>query len=983
MGNGLSFQNLKDNRDEILKAEIGSLLFNLGKTHAGFSHWKQYFSNARQKFSSYKKYYKEDYFKKELDNIDNKLSDFIFTRKVKLSNNTLLDWKEFFFGDVSNSPFVKKVFFRGCENINSGIDKGSPKENSQLSTLWISNAFGAFKYNPKIEDFDKSREKFLKDFHKFLDGHKYYTDPKWDTIRGFVFENIKPWYSCLLSDSRFPINDVTLWDQAYMTASMFKAVFAQIFLDPSKFEVYQNNPSSIKWSILGIQYDKLSLAEKGLKPGSIKWYRDKCEEVDNRIKELIEINYAIGNEVYRDETGIYFIVGEDLIGEKDVKFYKLHDNLDGIKKEIQEIFSNTFKGETYPAIFLTEPSRGLMNLGYLIENAKENFLKVEIPENFNTYIKHDSNPDGICQICGIRMAHKGNKENLICDVCQNRLKGRLNKWVSNSSGETIWTSELQDKSGRIALITLKFELNEWINGNMVNSLIVQNFDLNTKKYIDYLNSVIDGLLNNKKLKKTLLKDYSVNIPNIDMRDLVEKWFLERSIGTRWEKFICSRLEDELKKGKIDFKNRKILWQNLTDSDIEFLAELILQFLLRKNPSPARLRRVWETTREFFVELEDKINSLIGIEERMYERFVWDKNELNGEYEDGDILFWAYDGKVYLISSMNKVGNKKEFKLKKYREGENDTLILKKEEAQKQTYKPYFTILPPTPISWQFIIPAENVPKLIGDIQKKYYEDFKWVYGKLPLHIGVVVQDYKKPLYIGVKALRRIRRDSQEWENLRIKIDKKDFKVRQDKAIGAKTQVEKDDDPEVFYSLFEKLSGKGKYEFYLYPKKRQKQWIDTVKDSADDDKFYFYSNTFDFEFLDVNTRRNDIYYEQGKRVKGSKRRRPYDIEKWEYFRRFKEYFGNRGTTSNLQNLVYLIYSKLEDWKEDLESLKKFMISSFINILNLNTEEKRDEFCKILGLENFEEFKKLSEKEFEEVLIFFLDMFEFWHKCLKEV
>ena len=26
--------------------------------------------------------------------------------------------------------------------------------------------------------------------------------------------------------------------------------------------------------------------------------------------------------------------------------------------------------------------------------------------------------------------------------------------------------------------------------------------------------------------------------------------------------------------------------------------------------------------------------------------------------------------------------------------------------------------------------------------------------KLPLHIGVVIQDYKKPLYLGIKALRK-------------------------------------------------------------------------------------------------------------------------------------------------------------------------------------------------------------------------------------
>ncbi|WP_207876633.1 hypothetical protein, partial [Clostridium sp. HV4-5-A1G] len=35
----LNLQNLKENSKEILKSEIGALLFNLGKTHIGF--WEE------------------------------------------------------------------------------------------------------------------------------------------------------------------------------------------------------------------------------------------------------------------------------------------------------------------------------------------------------------------------------------------------------------------------------------------------------------------------------------------------------------------------------------------------------------------------------------------------------------------------------------------------------------------------------------------------------------------------------------------------------------------------------------------------------------------------------------------------------------------------------------------------------------------------------------------------------------------------------
>ena len=62
----LDLQNLKNNRDEILKAEIGSLLFNLGKTHIGIGNWKDYFEDIEQEFEKYKEYYQNNYFENEL-----------------------------------------------------------------------------------------------------------------------------------------------------------------------------------------------------------------------------------------------------------------------------------------------------------------------------------------------------------------------------------------------------------------------------------------------------------------------------------------------------------------------------------------------------------------------------------------------------------------------------------------------------------------------------------------------------------------------------------------------------------------------------------------------------------------------------------------------------------------------------------------------------------------------------------------------------
>jgi len=110
-------------------------------------------------FSRYRKYYQscqdigKSPFEYELE--QSNLKGFVFSQKVKfpftIVNNNIkeLEWSEFFKGDAieknsNGNEFITKIFFRGCENINSGIDKGSPKE--QLKDIfWLSNAFGAFK----------------------------------------------------------------------------------------------------------------------------------------------------------------------------------------------------------------------------------------------------------------------------------------------------------------------------------------------------------------------------------------------------------------------------------------------------------------------------------------------------------------------------------------------------------------------------------------------------------------------------------------------------------------------------------------------------------------------------------------------------------------------------------------------------------------------------------------------------------------------
>jgi len=497
----------------------------------------------------------------------------------------------------------------------------------------------------------------------------------------------------------------------------------------------------------------------------------------------------------------------------------------------------------------------------------------------------------------------------MCDVCKGRKKGRIDEWLKRQDDETIWIDEIADSNNRIALVTLKFELMEWLNGDLLSSLLVRRLEIN-----DTFSDLVMSLKNdfkqiNKKINKTILKNYKGDIPNQSLKNLIKTLLLERTIGSKWEKFLYKKLndwnEEEQKplKVKIDFEKRTIHWEKLTNNDLEFLSKVILQFLLRKNPSPARLRRrIWESTEWFFDEVKNNILDSIK----------------------------AYRTKENFVQKVTDFKNL-----------ENEII--------EQEYKRYFSIIDPTPISWQFIIPTNKVKEFIDKVQKLYYKNFKYVNGKLPLHIGIVVQNSKSPLYIGIKALRNIRRDIKSWNEIK----KEGSGLLEDLSCYFELN-EINNNAENFYSLYE--TDNSDYDFYLLPSGKG------VKKYNPKDEFVIYPNTFDFEFLDTNTRRNDIYYQNGKRTVKLKKNRPYNWSEWKYFKKFRDDFKDK--SNKLQTLVSLIYSKMEDWSNDEESFKKFMESTF---------KKEGLDIKVYGIKDysFEEMKK------------FLDMFEFWHTTLKEI
>ncbi|MCR4432353.1 MAG: CRISPR-associated protein Csx11 [Tepidanaerobacteraceae bacterium] len=1182
----LNIQNLRKKSAEILKAEIGALMFNLGKTHIGF--WEEkneeknnvkYFTlddifknNFKTKygyeiFKDYRNYYSKDKpdtpFWKEVKRFGgNRLKEF-FNSDVLLDCGNLrknrLKIYHIAYGDAIGKvlkedsgdqqpiiDFVENIFFKGCENINSGMDKGFPRE--QMKKLWLSNAFGAYKSEVNDCHLDASRENFFAELSGILDGFRKpladYEDFAWRRLRRFIQDKIRNWYSNIRSDSRAPLNDITLWEQAYMTASMFKAALAAICLDSSPdgmlYQQYMDRPSSVRWRIMGVQYDKLGLSEKALKSHFIDWYRIACERADNMVKRIVEEQYAVGNEIYRDETGIYFAVAENLAGnQKDYKdyldgdkqdenrLYFLHQDMAELQKDILNVFKHVFGKETFPAIFLTEASRGLYALTDMISKAPENYL---MPASWDMPSIDDSKGSfkTICRICGMEMVcedKNGDKTKLdACDKCKARMKNRLDDWVKNPAGETIWTGDLQDKNGRIALITMKFELEEWQNGNMLSTALVNighkynysdlyakmletlrsvravkleekreyerleneikslkmkqekkneilehfrtgdksvyeiykilyekyndrlksiNFNLDDKliEFLQRIDNVLDGIsekLESKfkidyKLKKlrdrspinTLVRnnrDFDKYVKifkfsifehlaeeayNHDLNEFIAQVFIQTCKGTGWKGLV----DRKMGQGTVDWDTERIIWDQVTDDGIKFMAEIMLQFLLRKPPSPARLSRIWSSTREYL----DKLKAILEkdlVQKWRGKRIVWEAAAAkDGEYEYAGLEFWAKDCRVYLISSLEraipvlrkypgKFSREEEDKIKKMISNgdmswlkdeiqitglskSEEKVSLNKARASYSCFIPLYSITEPSPASWQFIIPADCIPGFVDTAKKLYFKKFKYVCGKLPIHIGIIVQNYKMPLYVGIKALRSMRRNIRRLQDIEICVDKDEWPVLPIGKSGKDYLYEQNDNMAMYYGLYPLKATGGSYRFYMRPEDDEPSYLDYPSQVPDEAKIKAYPCTIDFEFIDSNIRRDDIFYEKGKRIDGLKQNRPYCWEEWDHFKNFIQLAEDSKTAGRLHKMAELVYRKLSEW-DDSDAVKKLVLSAITNIFGLNdekTKEKQQKFAGFFGKRGWEEVINMPPNEFENGMKRFIDMFEFWRSIKK--
>jgi len=630
-------------------------------------------------------------------------------------------------------------------------DKQEPGDNSgqqNFTATFISTPFGIEKDIVTISDPQNSLDARLQSLPITVAS---LSNPR--SVGGRVLQEFERG----LGDTRRSINEVTLADWAWTVAALFKPAMAFVLLKSQKPEIRQwlswKNKilnHDIRWRLLRVNFDVLGLYAKAIKIADLLGYQQAVSDACAAVKQLAEEEYPLGNEVYRDTTGIYFTYPDlDLFPELTQE----------IRRRVEAI-----EPELAPHIVVdpSEPLKTLLSSSH--NKARQELAQPMMSENLSLdwQMQWDNLPDGKWELCPVcRLRPMRNKEEA-CEHCEGRRQSRIELWERDPS-KTIWLDEIADHNDRVALIIGKFGLDDWFSGDLVQTMLVKAVENNPDACVP------------------------------------------------------------------------------------------------KNPSPARLRRVWETCRRFWTEtvggiLEHyrfgggdalrctRVAVVPDNPTRWRENVPYD-GTINGKAVG--LLWQQNEGRFITIGNLqlgvaqarDEIGLVGEWHGRECtvtlpdRPGRTRTFTVKCVELlngkEIRTYAPYLTLLE-TPDRCLTLVPVAEALDIARQIKDEYEKQMGKVQNRLPLFLGIVFFHRKTPLAAVMDAGRRMAEQvelrEEEWRIEKFEDDDLAFQNGVEWRVPIKMGDGTTDD--VWYPYFELVGAPAAHHTHHF--ERDGQWWVHVK-----------------------------------------------------------------------------------------------------------------------------------------------------------
>lgn len=638
-----------------------------------------------------------------------------------------------------------------------------------------------------------------------------------------------------LADTRRAINEVSLWDWAYAVASLTK---------PAAFELFQTgnwiDPGEMLFRTLIVSLDQLAVTERADKITDLVGAQAVMQQAFERLRTLLEEDYAIGNRIYADETGQYFLLPA------------LNDDQLPV---IRQAVANIFPFDLRPAVGLGQTVKareldpGNNPAGYrtavrkLIMEPRQmanSLSDFDTTDNFQ-YIPAiwTSHRPANAEICSViryypvgfpSEASQSELEHLdeldfwsteqkaaerkISRIALQRRGRRSSTWLTDERDGTIWLDEAADDTGRLALLVATAGIEPWLSGDVVESLAA--------------NLPTGGTFVTKTASPARLLRIATTAKRFwtDFKDDVLPSLLESEREGR------ARLRIRLTQKAVQANNHSELGHGHA---YEF------------NIDGRLLGVVWDANEQAFL---TTTNLAYFIEQ-------WHPDAALEEFveavQHSDRELRAPSGFLTAAESLT-------------------VLPIASVEVVDEAYLPLIPILA-EPSIFMGILPASMALTAVNRLHAHYQEEIGRVADRLPIHVGLVYFRRRTPLTAVLQAGKRFRNRSQTWE--RWTVAAKDAR-RITFANGRNT----------FDHTFPTTMGDGETRDAWYPRLFTAD-PDSSRDSAattpqpqtalvDDlqigQAVYIRPSSFDFELLDTAGRRFEITYEQQQRVRGGPR--PY-------------------------------------------------------------------------------------------------------------
>lgn len=487
---GSLLQKLEDNRNAILLAEIGVRLHLLGKLSEEFIQ-----SQSQQSVSfGYRQICNNNPL--GLDNIffqiisDNWVQTIFDSLNSAIPNvpqpnrspNSLCEFMRYHLkreiNNFQDCALLKIV--TAAHDISGAEEKDLPwvqKDSKQKikqpdkSRTYAATAFGFEEY-PIITNVNLKnvRDSLVSNLYPILDTIKNNSltlnETWWRQNYHIVLSEFEKAYRVTVGDTQRPVNDVTLWDATSLSSTLFKSALAKMILEGWTEPIDLQNtkkPAIVNWKILRINLDTLSIMARGVKIGDILGYQKAIKDSLSVCKKIIEVKYCLGNEIYHDETGIYFSF-------PDVDVTTLGFWNDLINELIEAV--HKIEPELSPAIELSNSIPDFKDLTSQRVSAVKNIVfshrNKGLSQDFSNLWSNAPRNSEICPICRLRPM-KENSDG--CEHCLKRRKGRAENWIIKDPRHTIWLDEVSDHNDRVALLLCSFSLMDWLNGKLIPTMV--------------------------------------------------------------------------------------------------------------------------------------------------------------------------------------------------------------------------------------------------------------------------------------------------------------------------------------------------------------------------------------------------------------------------------------------------------------------------------------------------------------------------------